>query len=87
MSRQKRTDKIYEIAINKFIRYYFDDKYPNTEYKIIIEEQQPLKQGLSLDNSRLFVWIVSGVLHFSMEKWRSCSEIWRSIGVISMQSS
>ena len=47
MSRQKRTDKIYEMAINKFIRFYFDDKYPNTEYKITIEEQQPLKLKIS----------------------------------------
>ena len=47
MSRQKRTDKIYEIAINKFIRFYFDDKYPNAEYKITIEEQQPLKLKIS----------------------------------------
>ena len=47
MSRQKRTDKIYEIAINKFIRLYFDDKYPNTEYKITIEAQQPLKLKIS----------------------------------------
>lgn len=57
MSRQKRTNKINEIAINKFIRLYFDDKYPNNEYQINIINQNPLKLKIS-NLKRKYNWML-----------------------------
>jgi len=43
MSRLNRSKKLNELALNKFISLYFDDKYPNNEYIITIISQNPLR--------------------------------------------
>ena len=57
MSRKIRTDKINEIAINKFIMLYFDEKYPNNEYKISIINQNPLQLKI-LNLEKKYNWIL-----------------------------
>ena len=57
MSRKIRIKKINDIAINKFIRLYFDEKYPNNEYKITIEQQNPLKLKIS-NLKRKYNWML-----------------------------
>ena len=55
MSRVKRVSKIRDIAINKFINLYFDDKYPNDEYSIDIMSQQPLLLRIQ-DKKKDYSW-------------------------------
>ena len=57
MSRISRTNKINNIAINKFITMYFDEKYPNNEYEISIINQNPLQLKI-INLEKKYNWIL-----------------------------
>lgn len=57
MSRLKRSKRLNELAINEFIKIYFDDNYPNTDYIITIKSQNPLQLKINHKKNK-YNWIL-----------------------------
>jgi len=57
MSRLARSKKLNKLAINKFICIYFDEKYPNDEYDISIQDNKPFMINIT-HKTKEWNWIL-----------------------------
>ena len=57
MSRLIRSQKLNNNAVNTFINIYFDDKYPNDNYDIYIQDSKPFMINI-IHKTKKWNWVL-----------------------------
>ena len=63
MSRLNRCKKLNNEVVSKFINIYFDDKYPNNNYDIYIQDSKPFMINI-IHKTKKWNWVL-----YSTEKY------------------